>query len=92
MTPFRHQWLRYHVNNGFLSGVINRVSEVKFQYYDYQSPVATWSCTGYWSQEDNPPLNAQEVLNEGETGKMNIQLTVKLPDVGWPAVESDGLI
>lgn len=67
--------VRYDVNTGFVSGVINRVSQVDFRYYDYTSDSA--GVVVISGPNTTPTTN---------TGKVNIHLTVQLPDVvGQPS-------
>ena len=67
--------VRYDVNTGFVSGVINRVSQVDFQYYDYTS-----DSTG------SVVVSGPNAAPTANTGKVNIHLTVQLPDVvGQPS-------
>ena len=67
--------VRYDVTNGYLSGVINRVSQVDFQYYDYTS-----GANGVVT------VSGPNATPTANTGKINIHLTVQLPDVvGQPS-------
>jgi len=62
--------IRYDANTGFASGVINRVSRVDFQYFDY--------VTGANGAVTVTGPNSTPTLN---TARVNIKLTVTLPDV-----------
>jgi hypothetical protein len=67
--------VRYDVNTGFVSGVINRVSRVDFRYYDYTS-----------DSSGVVVVSGPNTAPTANTGKVNIQLTVELPDVvGQPS-------
>jgi hypothetical protein len=62
--------VRYDANTGFASGVINRVSYVDFQYFDYTADSGgVVTVTG---PNSTPTAN---------TARVNIKLTVVLPDV-----------
>jgi len=62
--------VRYDANTGFASGVINRVSNVDFTYYDY-----TVDANGV------EVVSAGSTTPTANTGRVNIKLTVILPHV-----------
>lgn len=68
--------VRYDVNNGFVSGVINRVSFVDFTYYDYSTDSA--------GNVILPPANGSTTPS-ANTARINIKLQVQLDSaVGQP--------
>jgi len=62
-------------NTGFASGVINRVSHVEFDYFNYVSDPTT-----------GLPVITESATPTSTTARVNIKLTVELPDVqGQPS-------
>ena len=62
-------------NTGFASGVINRVSHVEFDYFNYVSDPTT-----------GLPVITEGATPTSTTARVNIKLTVELPDVqGQPS-------
>jgi prepilin-type N-terminal cleavage/methylation domain-containing protein len=69
--------VRSDANSGFASGVINRVSHVEFDYFNYASDPAT-----------GLPVITETTTPTSTTARVNIKLTVELPNVqGQPSAQ-----
>jgi type II secretory pathway pseudopilin PulG len=69
--------VRSDSNSGFASGVINRVSHVEFDYFNYASDPVT-----------GLPVVTESTTPTSTTARINIKLTVELPNVqGQPSAQ-----